>query len=57
VTRKPALADGETARTASVRALLRGGTDEKTGDALSAAALAERVGWGARPWSRAWPPG
>ena len=36
---------GEAARTASCRVLGRGGTDEKTGEALSAAAVAERAGW------------
>jgi hypothetical protein len=45
VTRKPAPADGETSRTACARVLLRGGTDEKTGEALSAAVVAERAGW------------
>jgi IS605 OrfB family transposase len=45
VTRKPALAEGETARTACARALLRGGTDEKTGEVLSPAMLAERIAW------------
>ncbi len=33
------------ARTACGRVLVRGGTDEKTGEALSAAAVAERVSW------------
>ncbi|HEX6450865.1 MAG TPA: hypothetical protein VF060_15555 [Trebonia sp.] len=32
-------------RTACARVLLRGGVDEKTGESLSAAAVAERVGW------------
>ncbi|WP_223166760.1 hypothetical protein [Nonomuraea sp. SYSU D8015] len=45
--RKLPLADGQSARTATARALLRGGMDEKTGEALSARAVAERVGWGA----------
>jgi IS605 OrfB family transposase len=45
VTRRPALADGETALTACARVLVRGGVDEKTGEALSAAAVAERVAW------------
>lgn len=36
---------GRASRTACARVLLRGGTDEKTGEALSAAAVAERVGW------------
>ncbi len=41
MTRGPVLADGEAARTACARVLIRGGTDEKTGEALSAAAAAE----------------
>lgn len=45
MTRGPVLAAGETARTACARVLLRGGVEEKTGEALSAAALAERAGW------------
>jgi hypothetical protein len=45
VTRKPALVIGRAARTASARVLIRGGTDEKTGEALSAAAVTERVAW------------
>jgi hypothetical protein len=43
VTRAPA-AD-KASRTACARVLVRGGTDEKTGEALSAATLAERVAW------------
>ncbi|WP_251060508.1 transposase [Streptomyces sp. ISL-100] len=43
--RRLPLVEGETARTACARALLRGGVDEKTGEVLSPAALAERVGW------------
>jgi IS605 OrfB family transposase len=39
------LADGAAVRTACARVLVRGGTDEKTGEALSAAAVAERVAW------------
>jgi hypothetical protein len=39
------LADGEAARTAGCRVLVRGGTDEKTGEALPACVVAERVGW------------
>ncbi|CAM5436360.1 transposase [Streptomyces aurantiogriseus] len=39
--------EGETARTACARGLLRTGVVEKTGDVLSAAVLAERVGWAA----------
>jgi hypothetical protein len=38
------LADGA-ARTACARVLVRGGTDEETGEALTAAAVAERVEW------------
>jgi hypothetical protein len=48
VTRSPALGGGgaaRTARTACARVLIRGGTDEKTGEALPAAAVAERVAW------------
>ncbi len=45
MTRKPALAGGQAARTACARMLVRGGTDEKAGEALSAAAVAERVAW------------
>ncbi|MFE9652788.1 zinc ribbon domain-containing protein [Micromonospora sp. NPDC006431] len=39
------LAEGETARTACARALLRTGVDEETGEVLSRAVLARRVGW------------
>ena len=45
MTRGPAPASGGAARTACARVLVRGGTDEKTGEALSAAAVAERVAW------------
>jgi IS605 OrfB family transposase len=45
VTRNLTLAVGEAASTACARVLLRDGTDEKTGEALSAAAVAERAGW------------
>jgi hypothetical protein len=45
VTRVPAPATAGAARTACARVLVRGGTDEKTGETLSAAAVAERVGW------------
>jgi hypothetical protein len=45
VSRKLPLADGETCRTACARALIRSGVDEKTGEVLTCAALAERVGW------------
>ncbi|MFE9203381.1 zinc ribbon domain-containing protein [Micromonospora sp. NPDC007230] len=39
------LAEGEAARTACARALLRTGVDEETGEVLSRAVLAQRVGW------------
>lgn len=39
------LAQEETSRTASTRALLRAGLDEKTGNVVSPGMLAERVGW------------
>ncbi|HEY6786973.1 MAG TPA: zinc ribbon domain-containing protein [Trebonia sp.] len=39
------LGDGEASRTASCRVMVRGGVDEKTGEMLSAAVVAERVGW------------
>ncbi|MEV6249616.1 zinc ribbon domain-containing protein [Streptomyces sp. NPDC051742] len=39
------LAVGETARTACARGLLRTGVEEKSGELLPAAVLAERVGW------------
>jgi hypothetical protein len=45
VSRKLPLAEGETSRTACARGLLRTGVDEKTGELLTASALAERVGW------------
>jgi transposase-like protein len=45
VSRKLPLAEGETSRTACARGVLRTGMDEKTGELLSAAVLAERVGW------------
>lgn len=45
MTRSLASADGEAARTACARVLVRSGTDEKTGEKLSAAAVAERVSW------------
>ncbi|MEV0402398.1 zinc ribbon domain-containing protein [Actinoallomurus sp. NPDC050550] len=47
MSRKLALAAGQAARTATARALLRGGVDEKTGEALTARVVAERVGWAA----------
>ena len=36
---------GGAARTACARVLVRGGIDEKTGEALSARVVAERVSW------------
>ncbi|MHB9862064.1 zinc ribbon domain-containing protein [Streptomyces sp. YIM S03343] len=45
MSRKLPLAEGETSRTACARTLARGGVDEKTGELLTATALAERVGW------------
>lgn len=47
MSRRPPLGEGETARTACARGLLRTGVVEKTGEVLSAAVLAERVGWAA----------
>lgn len=47
MSRKLRLAAGQVARTATVRMLLRGGVGEKTGEALTARAVAERVGWAA----------
>ncbi|WP_371545968.1 transposase [Streptomyces sp. NBC_00554] len=41
------MADGETARTACARGLLRAAVDEKSGEVLSAVVLVERVGWAA----------
>src|SRR3954469_22660138 len=45
VSRKLPLAEGETARTACARTVLRAGVVEKSGESLSAAVLAKRVGW------------
>ncbi|WP_246101738.1 hypothetical protein [Streptomyces cyaneus] len=47
VSRKLPLGEGERSRTACARGLLRAGVVEKTGEVLSAAALAERVDWAA----------
>ncbi|MFF4729386.1 zinc ribbon domain-containing protein [Streptomyces mirabilis] len=47
MSRKLPLAVGETSRTACARGLLRRGMEEGTGELLSAAVLAERVGWAA----------
>jgi IS605 OrfB family transposase len=45
VNRKRRIADGTAARTACARVVIRGGIDERTGEVLTAAALAGRVGW------------
>ncbi|MGW3646909.1 zinc ribbon domain-containing protein [Streptomyces sp. NPDC000878] len=45
--RKLPLGEGETARTACARGLLRAAVDEKSGEVLSAGVLVERVGWAA----------
>ncbi|MCF3102575.1 transposase [Streptomyces roseoverticillatus] len=45
--RKLPLAEGETSRTACARGMLRTGVDEKSGELLSPALLAERVRWAA----------
>ncbi|SCF18654.1 hypothetical protein GA0074695_4134 [Micromonospora viridifaciens] len=45
VSSKLSLSEGETSRTACARALLRSGVDEESGEVLSPAVLAERVGW------------
>lgn len=47
MTRKVPLSEGEMARTACARGLLRSGVVENTGEVLSAAVLARRVGWAA----------
>ncbi|MGW1005497.1 zinc ribbon domain-containing protein [Streptomyces sp. NPDC002520] len=47
MSRRLALSEGETARTASARGLLRTGVTEKTGEVLTAAVLSQRVGWAA----------
>ncbi|MFD7402118.1 zinc ribbon domain-containing protein [Streptomyces sp. NPDC059866] len=47
MSRRLPLGEGETARTAGVRGLLRAGVVEQTGEVLSAAVLAQRVGWAA----------
>lgn len=43
--RMPKAESGKAARTASARALIRGGVDEQTGEVLTTAVLASRVGW------------
>ncbi|MCW3818374.1 zinc ribbon domain-containing protein [Micromonospora sp. DR5-3] len=45
MTGKLPLADGETSRTACAQAVLRSGVDEGSGEVLSQAVLAQRVGW------------
>ncbi|MEV6296526.1 zinc ribbon domain-containing protein [Streptomyces sp. NPDC051896] len=45
MSRKLPLAEGERARTACARALIRSGVDEGTGEVLTTSALTERVGW------------
>ncbi|MFI8836592.1 zinc ribbon domain-containing protein [Streptomyces afghaniensis] len=47
MSRKVPLGEGETARTACARGVLRKGVVEKTGEVLSAAVLMQRVGWAA----------
>ncbi|WP_155343800.1 zinc ribbon domain-containing protein [Acrocarpospora pleiomorpha] len=47
MSRKLPLAEEETSRTACARVVLRMGVDEKSGERLSGAVLAERVGWAA----------
>ena len=47
MSRKLPLGEGETARTACARGLLRIGVEEKTGEVLATGVLVERVGWAA----------
>ncbi|MEU6348114.1 zinc ribbon domain-containing protein [Streptomyces sp. NPDC047072] len=47
MSRRLPLGEGEMARTACARGLLRAGVVEKSGEVLSASVLAERVGWAA----------
>ena len=47
MSRKIPLAEGETSRTACVRVVLRAGVEERTGELLPAAVLAERACWAA----------
>ena len=47
MSRRLPLGEGETARTACARGVLRTGVEERTGELLSAGVLAERVGWAA----------
>ncbi|MCW3818505.1 zinc ribbon domain-containing protein [Micromonospora sp. DR5-3] len=45
MTGKLPLAEGEASRTACARTLLRSGVDEESGEVLSQAVLAQRIGW------------
>src|SRR5262249_15631692 len=45
MSRRRPLAEGQVARTATARVLLRGGVGEKNGEVVSARVVAERVGW------------
>ncbi|MGW5667756.1 hypothetical protein, partial [Micromonospora sp. NPDC003776] len=45
MSRAVSLAEGEALRTACVRAFVRAGVDEKSGEVVSQVVLAERVGW------------
>ncbi|GAQ57809.1 hypothetical protein a10_07683 [Streptomyces acidiscabies] len=45
VSRKLPVGEGEAARTACARGMLRGGVDEESGEFLTASVVAERVGW------------
>ncbi|MGI5509080.1 zinc ribbon domain-containing protein [Streptomyces sp. CA-106131] len=45
MSRKLPIGKGETSRTACARTLVRTGVDEKTGEVLTQAVLAERIGW------------
>ncbi|TYC17206.1 hypothetical protein, partial [Micromonospora sp. MP36] len=45
MTGKLPLAEGEASRTACARVLLRSGVDEESGEVLSQAVLAQRIGW------------
>jgi hypothetical protein len=45
VGRRTLIGDGEAVRTACARVLIRSGIDEKTGEILPAAVVAERIGW------------
>jgi IS605 OrfB family transposase len=45
VNHKRRSADGTAARTASARAVIRGGIDERSGEVVTAGGLASRIGW------------